>query len=79
MVPGVANGPERLFNLKQDPGELANVAEKQPEKLREMAVRFEREFGGVPRIEPYGGMKLKSGRLAQGPEHPGGGAAPEKK
>lgn len=79
MVPGAANGPERLFDLKQDPGELANVAEKQPEKLREMAVRFEREFGRVPRIEPYGGMKLKSGRLAQGPERPGAGGAPEKK
>ncbi|HKO90233.1 MAG TPA: sulfatase [Polyangiaceae bacterium] len=78
MVPGVANGPERLFDLKQDPGELANVAEKQPQKLREMAVRFEREFSRVPRIEPYGGMKLKSGRLAQGPEHPASSAAPEK-
>jgi arylsulfatase A-like enzyme len=79
MVPGVPNGPERLFNLKQDPAELDNVAEKQPEKLREMAVRFEREFGRVPSIEPYGGMKLKSGRLAQGPEHPGPSAAPGKK
>ena len=79
MVPGVANGPERLFDLKQDPGELVNVAEKQPQKLRQMAVRFEREFGRVPRIEPYGGMKLKSGRLAQGPEHPSSGAAPAKR
>jgi choline-sulfatase len=78
MVPGVANGAERLFNLKQDPAELVNVAEKQPEKLRQMAVRFEREFGRVPRIEPYGGMKLKSGRLAQGPENPGSGGAPTK-
>jgi arylsulfatase A-like enzyme len=67
IVPS-AGGPERLFNLKSDPPELEDLGEAQPKKLRELAVRFEREWARIPSIEPHGGMKLRSGRLAQGPE-----------
>jgi arylsulfatase A-like enzyme len=69
IVPS-AGGPERLFDLKSDPRELEDVSEAQAQKLRELAVRFELEWSRIPSIEPYGGMKLRSGRLAQGPERP---------
>jgi hypothetical protein len=69
VVPGRA-GAERLFNLKTDSSEAHDLAESQPARLRAMAVRFEGEWGRVPSVEPHGGMKLSSGRLAQGPERP---------
>jgi choline-sulfatase len=69
IVPS-AGGPERLFNVKSDPRELEDVGEAHAQKLRELAVRFEREWARIPSIEPYGGMKLRSGRLAHGPERP---------
>jgi choline-sulfatase len=69
IVPS-AGGAERLFNLTSDPQELEDIGEAKPKKLRELAVRFEREWARVPSLEPYGGMKLRSGRLARGPERP---------
>ncbi len=68
IVPG--KGDERLFNLKADPGETKNLAESQPARLRTMAVRFEGEWRRVPSVQPYGGMKLRSGRAAEGPRRP---------
>jgi arylsulfatase A-like enzyme len=70
LIVPTAGGEERLFNLKADPRELENLGETKVGKLQELAVRFEREWGRIPSIEPFGGMKLRSGRLAQGPEHP---------
>lgn len=61
---------ERLFNLKADPDETKNLAESQPARLRALAVRFEGEWRRVPSVEPHGGLKLSSGRPAQGPERP---------
>jgi arylsulfatase A-like enzyme len=69
VVPGRA-ADERLFNLKADPGEARDLAESQPARLRTLAVRFEGEWARVTSVEPHGGMKLSSGRLAQGPERP---------
>jgi hypothetical protein len=46
------------------------LSESKLGKLQTLAVRFEREWGRIPSVEPSGGMKLHSGRLAQGPEHP---------
>jgi choline-sulfatase len=66
IVPGNA-GAERLYDLKADPGESKDLAESEGARLRAMAVRFEGEWGRVPAVEPHGGMKLRSGRLAQGP------------
>ena len=65
-------GAERLFNLKADPHEQRDLveSESQAARLRSMAVRFDREWRDVPSIDPHGGMKLRSGRLAQGPERP---------
>lgn len=70
LIVPTGGGDERLFNLKADPAELENLGETKVGKLQELAVRFEREWGRIPSIEPFGGMKLRSGRLAQGPEHP---------
>ena len=70
LIVPTAGGDERLFNLKADPRELENIAESKPGKLRQLAVRFEREWSRIPSVEPSGGMQLRSGRLAQGPEHP---------
>jgi arylsulfatase A-like enzyme len=70
LIVPTAGGDERLFQLKTDPGELENLGESRPGKLRQLAVRFEREWSRIPSVEPSGAMKLYSGRLAQGPEHP---------
>jgi arylsulfatase A-like enzyme len=70
LIVPTAGGDERVFNLKADPHELENLGESKPGKLRQLAVRFEREWSRIPSVEPSGGMKLHSGRLAQGPEHP---------
>jgi choline-sulfatase len=69
LVVASAGGPERLYDLKADPGELEDVAERRQGKLIELAVRFEREWEDIPSIQPHGGMKLSGGRLAEGPEH----------
>lgn len=63
-------GSPRLFNLRDDPGELNNVARREPEKLAELSAALERGFRDVPSVEPHGGMKLHGGRRARG--HDGG-------
>jgi arylsulfatase A-like enzyme len=59
-----------LYNLAKDPGETENRAASEPEKLAEMKALYEKTFGAVPSIDPYGGNKLESGRLANGPMGP---------
>ncbi|MCB9590008.1 MAG: sulfatase [Polyangiaceae bacterium] len=59
-----------LFNLKDDPGEEKDLAKTDETKLEEMKKIYEAEFAKVPSIEPYGGMKLKSGSQAKGPMGP---------
>lgn len=59
-----------LFNLKEDPGELNDLSKKETEKFEEMKKLFEDEFAKVPTVKPYGGMKLKSGSVANGPMDP---------
>ncbi|HMA96205.1 MAG TPA: hypothetical protein VKP30_26140, partial [Polyangiaceae bacterium] len=59
-----------LYNLAKDPGEEKNVAREEPEKLAEMKALYEKTFAAIPSIDPYGGNKLESGRLANGPMGP---------
>ncbi|MGC4063187.1 MAG: sulfatase-like hydrolase/transferase [Polyangiaceae bacterium] len=59
-----------LYNVAKDPGETENRAKDEPEKLAEMKALYEKAFGAVPSIEPFGGNKLESGRLANGPIGP---------
>jgi arylsulfatase A-like enzyme len=63
-------GPKKLFDLKEDPGELTDISKKEPEKLAEMVALFDKTFEAIPSIEPYGGMKLSSGKIANGPRGP---------
>lgn len=63
-----------LFNLKQDPGELTNLAKQEPQKFEEMKALYKETYARIPTIAPYGGNKLKSGKTANGPSGP-----PEKK
>jgi arylsulfatase A-like enzyme len=59
-----------LYDLANDPGETKNVAQEQPEKLAEMKALYLKTFERIPSIDPYGGNKLESGRLANGPMGP---------
>jgi choline-sulfatase len=59
-----------LYDLANDPGESKNVAGEQPAKLAEMKALYEKTFAAIPSIDPYGGNKLESGRLANGPMGP---------
>lgn len=66
----------RLYNLAKDPKEEHDLAKREPEKLKELKERFEKAWSELEPIQPYGGMKLASGRTARGPQGP---AAPNKK
>jgi arylsulfatase A-like enzyme len=63
-------GPEKLFNLKDDPSEKKDLAKGEPSKLAEMRRLLEAEFGKLARVTPHGGMKLKGGGVADGPLRP---------
>ncbi len=64
------SGQKLLFNLKSDPGEESDLAKKEPEKLAEMEALLKKTFDAIPSIEPYGGMKLSSGKIAKGTSGP---------
>jgi choline-sulfatase len=60
----------QLYNLEDDPGEKQDLAQKEPEKLEEMKKLFETTYASIPSVQAYGGMKLKSGKMANGPMGP---------
>ena len=55
-----------LFNVKDDPGEEHNLAQSEPDRLKEMKALYKESFSHIPSIRPFGGMKLASGKLADG-------------
>lgn len=59
-----------LYNIKEDPGETKDLAKEQPEKLAEMEARLRTEFDALPVVAPFGGTKLRSGKIANGPKGP---------
>lgn len=63
-------GPKKLFDLKSDPGEEKDLAKQEPAKLAEMSKLLDETFSQIPSIEPYGGAKLSSGKVANGPRGP---------
>jgi choline-sulfatase len=63
-----------LFNLKTDPGELTDLRKREPAKFTEMLALYDKTVQGMPIIEPFGGMKLASGKTARGPEGPAAAA-----
>ncbi len=56
-----------LYDLKNDPGELKNLAKEKPEKFQEMKKLYQEVWGGVVKVKPYGGNKLMGGGVANGP------------
>lgn len=76
IVWGKNQGYKRqLFNLKEDPGELSDLSESEPERLKEMRALFKQAFDAMGSIKPYGGMKLRAGTIANGPSGPTSGSA----
>ena len=55
-----------LYNIKDEPGEEHNLAVSDPERLRSMKELYNDAFGQIPSIKPFGGMKLASGKTADG-------------
>jgi arylsulfatase A-like enzyme len=60
-------GRRELYDIAKDPGELVELSKKEPAKLAEMNAFFDETWKGIPAIEPFGGMKLRGGRTANGP------------
>jgi arylsulfatase A-like enzyme len=56
-----------LYDVKNDPGETKDLAKQQPEKLAEMKALYQKVWGALPRVKPYGGNKLEGGGVASGP------------
>ena len=59
-----------LYNLKEDPNETKNLAKKEPEQLKRMKKLFQERWGEIDQVRPFGGMKLRGGRKAMGPQSP---------
>lgn len=59
-----------LFNLKIDPLEENDLSQKEPERLKELSDKLNGYFEKIPVIKPFGGNKLKSGKVADGPKGP---------
>lgn len=59
-----------LFDIEADPGESNDLSSKEPERLAATKKLFDATFAAIPSIRPYGGMKLSSGRIANGPAGP---------
>jgi arylsulfatase A-like enzyme len=59
-----------LFNLKDDPGELVDLSSKQPELTKQLDQQLTDYFKGLPVVRPFGGNKLRSGKIADGPKGP---------
>jgi choline-sulfatase len=56
-----------LYNLAADPEEKKNLAKREPEKLTEMKALYQKVWGEVPKVKPFGGNKLMGGGYATGP------------
>ncbi len=59
-----------LFNLKSDPGEEKDLSKEKPEKVKALAAKLDAYFEKLPVIKPFGGNKLRSGKIATGPKGP---------
>ncbi len=59
-----------LFNLAKDPGEEKDLSSEQAEKVQELSAKLDAYFDKLPVIRPFGGNKLRSGKIASGPKGP---------
>ncbi len=60
----------QLYDLKSDPEELKDLAAERKDELARMRALLDKRYETLPRIEPYGGTKLKEGGIARGPVGP---------
>ncbi len=65
-----AGAPEKVFDLRADPLEKHDLSRSDPELAERLSARLDIAFGQLPVVDPYGGMKLKNGRAANGPMRP---------
>ena len=56
-----------LYNIIKDPGEQKNLRKLEPEKYAEMKALYQKVWGAVPKVKPFGGNKLMGGGRATGP------------
>jgi choline-sulfatase len=63
-------GKKMLFDLEQDPGETKDLSKEQPERVKAMSAELDAYFARLPVIAPFGGNKLRSGKVATGPKGP---------
>lgn len=63
-------GVKKLFNLKTDPQEEEDLSKKEPERLKALSEKLSAYFEKLPVIKPFGGNKLRSGKIADGPKGP---------
>jgi choline-sulfatase len=71
-----ASGKQRylMFDLTKDPAEEHDLARRDPNALARMKQRFVEVSARIPEVEPFGGMKLSSGRMANGAMQPAASA-----
>ena len=63
-------GVKKLFNLKTDPQEDQDLSKKEPERLKALSEKLNVYFEKLPVVKPFGGNKLRSGKIADGPKGP---------
>jgi choline-sulfatase len=63
-------GRFELYDVKNDPGELKNLAAERKDDLQRMKQALEQKYAKLAVVAPYGGMKLKEGGTARGPVGP---------
>jgi choline-sulfatase len=56
-----------LYDLAKDPGETKDLAKEMPDKLADMKAVFEKTWAEIPQLQPFGGVKLRGGKIANGP------------
>lgn len=59
-----------LYDIESDPGEKKDLAKSNPEDLARMKAEFDKTWSAIPRVDSYGGMKLREGKTANGPLGP---------
>jgi len=64
------SGKNMLFDLAADPGETKDLAADQPERAKALSAELDGYFAKLPVIAPFGGNKLRSGKIATGPKGP---------
>jgi arylsulfatase A-like enzyme len=69
-------GRFELYDVKNDPGELKNIAAERKDDLQRMKQALEQKYSKLEVVAPYGGMKLKEGGTARGPVGPSKSLAP---